>query len=385
MKKIKGINLKYPFNINNIRKEKALNENNDNKKGFYDSIEKKDIKIRLSKIQLKKIKSNSIKELIYSNKSIPEHWKNKTNYNQDILNIFSKDQNIVSYLGRGKNSISDFESSENKFGIYPSNNQYIYNYLFRNNNSKNLENIKKFSLSSININKLSSKKSRSTYSSKNEFEENHNSNFIRQKFFQRMKKEYSDKEIINILEDLRTAFPLKENFDLIIKNEESKRNKHLLSNSFSDNLTLKTLNLSKENKKNSYMINPIKYIYKIPERKKIKALKESVYNNIMLVKIKNNIEQLNSINKKKKEELSKTIDIINPIIKKKLEHINNFGPFSNFCQHCRKRNIDFYNKLEHNRCLKLIHYIKKSKGNQFLSKTNSEIIKKKIINNSSII
>ena len=47
MKKIKGINLKYPFNINNIRKEKALNENNDNKKGFYDSIEKKDIKIRL--------------------------------------------------------------------------------------------------------------------------------------------------------------------------------------------------------------------------------------------------------------------------------------------------------------------------------------------------
>ena len=104
----------------------------------------------------------------------------------------------------------------------------------------------------------------------------------------------------------------------------------------------------------------------------------------MLVKIKNNIEQLNSINKKKKEELSKTIDIINPIIKKKLEHINNFGPFSNFCQHCRKRNIDFYNKLEHNRCLKLIHYIKKSKGNQFLNKTNQEKIKKKQLNHSSI-
>ena len=381
MKNIKDFNQKYAFNINNIRKEKSLKEVTENGKGFYDSIMKKDNKIKIGKIKLKKLKSNSVKELIYSNKTIPEHWKNKINYHQEILNILFKDDKFLSYIGRGKNSPLDFESKENKSKSNPIKNELTFNYLYKNNNKNNLENVNKNSQSSININKLTSKKTNSTFSI-NGSDDNHNSNFIRQKFFQRMKKEYKDKEIINILEDLRTAFPIKQHFDMIIKNEETKRNKHIFSKSFSNNLSIKSINISKDNINNLSMFNT-KNI-NIPQRKKIKALKESVYNNIMLVKIKNNIEKLNSTFEKKQDELYKTIDIINPIIKKKLEHINYFGPFNNFCIYCRKRNIDFYNKLEHNRCLKLIHYLKKSKGNQFLNKTNQDKINKKLLNHSSI-
>ena len=383
MKKNKGFNQKYAFNINNIRKEKSLEEDNDNSKGFYDLIEKKDIRIKKGKIKLKKIKSNSVKELIYSNKSIPENWKNKINYNQEVLNIMFKDNKFLSYLGRGKNFNYDFESLDNKTKINPIKNQLIYNSLFKNNNKNNLENVNKISRSSINIKKFSPKRTISTFSI-NGLDETINSNYLKQKFFQRMKKEYKDKEILNLLEDLRTAFPIKQNFDMLIKNEESKRNKHILSKSFSHNFTTKLMNTTKDNTNNLSMFNTIKHIYHIPQRKKIKALKESVYNNIMLVKIKDNIEKLNSTFEKKQDELYKTIDIINPIIKKKLEHINYFGPFNNFCIYCRKRNIDFYNKLEHNRCLKLIHYLKKSKGNQFLNKTNPDKINKKLLNHSSI-
>ena len=383
MKKNKGFNQKYAFNINNIRKEKSLEEDNDNSKGFYDLIEKKDIRIKKGKIKLKKIKSNSVKELIYSNKAIPENWKNKINYNQEVLNIMFKDNKFLSYLGRGKNFNYDFESLDNKTKINPIKNQLIYNSLFKNNNKNNLENVNKISRSSINIKKFSPKRTISTFSI-NGLDETINSNYLKQKFFQRMKKEYKDKEILNLLEDLRTAFPIKQNFDMLIKNEESKRNKHILSKSFSHNFTTKLMNTTKDNTNNLSMFNTIKHIYHIPQRKKIKALKESVYNNIMLFNEKNNIEQLNSTLEKKKDENYKTIDIINPIIKKKLEHINYFGPFYNFCIDCRKRNIDFYNKLEYNTCLKLIHYIKKSKGNQFLNKTNQEKIKKKSLNHSSI-
>ena len=124
MKKNKGFNQKYAFNINNIRKEKSLEEDNDNSKGFYDSIEKKDIRIKKGKIKLKKIKSNSVKELIYSNKSIPENWKNKINYNQEVINLMFKDNKFLSYLGRGKNYNYDFESLDNKTKINPIKNQF---------------------------------------------------------------------------------------------------------------------------------------------------------------------------------------------------------------------------------------------------------------------
>ena len=82
MKNIKDFNQKYAFNINNIRKEKSLKEVTENGKGFYDSIMKKDNKIKIGKIKLKKLKSNSVKELIYSNKTINEHKKNKNNNHQ---------------------------------------------------------------------------------------------------------------------------------------------------------------------------------------------------------------------------------------------------------------------------------------------------------------
>ena len=66
-----------------------------------DEIEMKDIEIKDSLKKLDKIKTSSLNEFIYSNKKIPDSWKNKLNYQTKVLEIFAKDRNFLLYVGNG--------------------------------------------------------------------------------------------------------------------------------------------------------------------------------------------------------------------------------------------------------------------------------------------
>jgi hypothetical protein len=80
----------------------------------------------------------------------------------------------------------------------------------------------------------------------------------------------------------------------------------------------------------------------------------------------------------------KKTKINNPVIQKNLEFINFYGPYYSYCPPCLNRNLEFYNNLEPNHCLKLIQYIKKLrkknilniKGNNTSSVTNKNQNKK---------
>jgi hypothetical protein len=61
------------------------------------------------------------------------------------------------------------------------------------------------------------------------------------------------------------------------------------------------------------------------------------------------------------------VKINNPIIQKNLENINFYGPFYSYCPPCLNRNLDFYNNLEENQCLKLIQYIRKIRKKNILN------------------
>ena len=97
-----------------IEKEKEMEETKSLKPEFYDSIEKEGILIRKKRNELKRIKSATIKECLYTNKVVPDVWKNQLGYQNNILEIFSEDNDFLNYVGKGPtnyNTInSDFES-----------------------------------------------------------------------------------------------------------------------------------------------------------------------------------------------------------------------------------------------------------------------------------
>ena len=101
MKTVDKLAHKYALNINQIRgpaKSNNLDFKNLNK-GFYDDIEKNDVKIKKDQKELKKLKDVSLKEFIYTNKEIPDKWKKKANYEDDLINLMVNDNNILSYVG----------------------------------------------------------------------------------------------------------------------------------------------------------------------------------------------------------------------------------------------------------------------------------------------
>ena len=91
--------LKETKNSNNPTVKSS--ETNSQKPGFLDDIEKKDITIRQIRNQLNRVKSATIKECLYTNKVVPDVWKNQLGYQNNILEIFSEDNDFLNYVGKG--------------------------------------------------------------------------------------------------------------------------------------------------------------------------------------------------------------------------------------------------------------------------------------------
>ena len=115
MKSSRQLSKKYAFNIKDTKSNKSMNSGSNFKKinkGFYDDIEKNDLDIRELKKELKKIKYDSIKECVYSNKIIPDQWKTKIGYQDDIIKILASDANFLSYVGKGGPAASNSNQSD---------------------------------------------------------------------------------------------------------------------------------------------------------------------------------------------------------------------------------------------------------------------------------
>lgn len=72
----------------------------------------------------------------------------------------------------------------------------------------------------------------------------------------------------------------------------------------------------------------------------------------------------------------------NPLVNRNLESINFYGPYFSYCPPCYNKNIEYYNNLEVNQCVGLLHHIKKMKTkeikksemeNKFLTSKETEI------------
>ena len=97
---------KYAYNINDSEKGKNVSVGSGKdfmqlNRGFYDDIENNDLSIRQKLKQLHKIKNDSLKEFVFTNRKIPERWKKKLGYQTDVIKLLARDNNFLYYVGSG--------------------------------------------------------------------------------------------------------------------------------------------------------------------------------------------------------------------------------------------------------------------------------------------
>ena len=98
---------KYAFSISRIKEPtEKINlldilkkQSEGYKKIDYNDLINNDIKINKYSKNLNNIKNESIKEFIYSNRTIPIIWKKLKNYQNIVMNLFSRDEKFLSYVG----------------------------------------------------------------------------------------------------------------------------------------------------------------------------------------------------------------------------------------------------------------------------------------------
>ena len=295
-------------------------------KDFYEDIEKNSNLIKSDKKLLDKIKGITLKEFIYTNKNIPDFWKNKLNYQYDMANLISKDKKLLSYIGS-----------------FP----YEYNYKGK------LPKIKqKFT------NELITDKTRRTL---------------------RIKKtnEMDDDDLKAIMDNYKVVYPIEEKLENLVNsyNEENTKNTNIINENNEENFS---------NTKESNFYSYIKMIKTINKNKKEKLRKQNSFRqNIFTLdslkkKDDNEYSQTKTIfinNKKNKRNIffKKKNEIRNKTIEDNVKTINYYGPHFSFCPSCKDKNIEFYNNMEPNQCLELINHIRNMKKINSLNKPKKHI------------
>ena len=386
---------KYAYNINDTTKVKKITMGSGKdflslNRGFYDDIENNDINIKKKNHQLKKIKNESLKEFVFTNVLIPDKWRTKLDYQNNVIKMLAKDNNFLAYVGRGgsKNETASTKMfTRDNFNIGLKKNRGMstcYSQVFPQiDKSKIPFEDKKISNVEINQNKFKSMEEEDI--SIKEIDNSNINSGTRITFpkGKNKKETMNEKDIVNLLEEFKIAYPIKlpkEEEEQIekIQEKENKMNKTNL-------LFSQTFNYNQLLQKN-IKYNAFDNFHKI-RIKRQRAFRQNIFNNLIPPKqviegdstAKNNINNIQSYKKLRTinrttsflnsdfESFYKKVKINNPIIQKNLENINFYGPFYSYCPPCLNRNLEFYNNLEENQCLKLIQYIRKIRKKNILN------------------
>ena len=367
MKTVGRLAHKYALNIKQIRgpiPTKFSDYKNMNR-GFYDEIEEDSQNILQNRKTLKSVKKDSIKEFIYTNKEVPEKWKQKMNYKDDLLEILTKDKNLLNYVGTNPPDSEMYSTIASLTNL---------NFKKRKSVSTKLEktfpsiNNTRYKFPENNIGEIENKKS------------NQNSKLLeinindghslgktsKLKNYMVSTKNYNEKEIYNILEDFKTAYPIKEKLDQLYTSTNYYNNANKTSNS-----------IDKKNETGNsgsifHRTNNSKYSFQnMLTEKRQNVFRQNVFNNLIRTGSFNNsmgkynflvdekTQRSRPVYEMDHENFMKKIEIKDPLIRKNLEGINYYGPYFSHCPPCRNRNLEYYNKLEPNQCLDIIHQIKR--------------------------
>ena len=293
---------------------------------------------------------------------------------------------MLKYMGSGQqNEINNKNKINNK--AYT---DRTYNFFItRNENEKILPDIKKSLEKKSKIYELSktqqiveSEKDINNIITEEQLNEGALSKESRSRIKPKPKNEFVDKDINEILEDFKMNYPiqskLRELYDKTNYYASKNNFSHSMSNDKDVNLSTKNLransfvNLNKRatdfdsNISRNIFYNTIKnqQIFK-----KKNVIRQNVFNNLVSKKDSfvsksttyKTTKKLNPIIISDYKNFIKKIKIKNPMVNKNLEYLNFYGPYFSYCPPCYNKNIEYYNQLEVNQCLGLLHHIKKYK------------------------
>ena len=341
----------YAYNINkqnNLITQMAFKNI---EKDFYEDIINSDLNIKKVKKNLGNIKEGTIKESVYTNKTIPDIWKNKLTYRQEVHDAINDDKIFAKYIGsNNEEEKTDFDF-ENKFQSFSST-FYTNNDLSKSRNTF----YNKTSRTNFDSIEFNSKKSDSTF-----IERSEKKRHTKKTFFQTiMQPIINDKLIASKLDEYRVKYDMNN-----LMNEIKKRRAF----EGKDKELKEIPNFIKERNRNYR-----NYLKSIIQNERAKVLKESIYVN--LLPPKNRLDEIDlEKNKLKKFKMSLPHKILfldsgspeydnppkitNPQVRRDLELIDYYGPKYVHCKFCHRRNLEFYENSEVNQCLKLTGYLKK--------------------------
>jgi hypothetical protein len=324
---------------------------------LYDEIELKDKLIKENHKKIRRIKIDSIKELVYANKNVPDNWKKKREYPTQVLQIFSEDTKFLNYVGNGggpspeTNCISKSTYNFKNNSLTNHNNYFVKNFknlkTYTSTNKDNNNKFRKKKLLNISILKENNKK--------NTLPKHCHTTPKKRRYLSLKDKSLNEKEIVNIMDELQINYPIKEKLNELFPAEELQKIK--IRNGINKTKTNKSLNLKL-------------HCPYIKTEKEKNVIKDNIFINLISsyksIKNKNNDILLdNGCNKKYSDDPN--IDLLKlkkemlkrPIANKHLERINFYGPFFSYCPPCGVRNLNFYGKLPLNQLIKFTNIIKK--------------------------
>ena len=370
----KNLSQKYFFSVKEKKENKPIADNIliNEITSFYDDIQQKDLTIKNIKKNLNRVKSATIKECVYTNNKIPIQWKNKKEYENKVLNLFSQDEKFLLYVGKigniknynkTTNSNDLLETKTTIFNTSNSNSNFFSNKSNILDNNENNKKLKSISVKLNKINKIKLSEDEEKEKSKRIY------NVIRNKFNNKKKGRnniYSEKEVLTILEDYNNAFPIKEKMDDII----TKQNKENLSKTLNDNFN--NFQKMKKNERQEFFRQNIFNKF-IPIN--LRAQSSNIKKSKNKIKIEN--KKLSPFLNSTLVDFEKKIEIKNPIVKKYLESINFYGPYYSHCPPCGNKNLEYYKKMNQDNAIKIIQFIKKSKGKNTIIDFHNHIFENK--------
>jgi hypothetical protein len=316
---------------------------------------------------------------VYSNRKIPDIWKNKIGYQDEVLDVL-KDEQFLVYLGRSNPKDDSFSTTTASTKQMAKTAYSSFPKLRKLSQNEQLTHI------SEGIQSLTNR-------DESEVQTRSITNRPKYTMSLKPKKEVNEKEIVSILEDFRSLYPIKtNNFQAVITNIDG--NNKVGSGACSGNgvgSSSKDLNMFNKTFTSSFkggfrsgsMPNIINQglhgIKHLKPYQKQEMFKQAIYNKLIPSKQKLSFSSRNiQIPKKHEEEktsstkygpflnsdneiFNRKIEITNPLVKKHLESINYFGPYYSYCPPCRNRNMEYYKNLEPNQCIEIIKCIKKEK------------------------
>ena len=332
--------------------------------GHHDIVEQKGILLNNIKNNIKKIKKETIKEFVYSNKTIPALWKNKKNFQDIVLETFAEDNNFLKYLG----NVGDNDSIpvKSKTQIRPktvsSDRRNIKkNFQINKNNYNKTKNIL--------LGKLESIKSEAKSDTTNIYSSTFSKNINKPKI--KLRKIISpQEEMQNIFDNLKVEYPILKKLEELYPNYDWGKMSINVPNS----------NDSKNSDNNKIEnLNSIESLIDKSRLHKIDKIQRNIFNNLLSLKKNKKLKfceylgensnnykahqkihkgfSFNNIKSKNKKEIIKN-ELNDSTIFNHLKSMNFYGPYFSYCPYCCGNNIKYYKHMEKKQCISLLNFIK---------------------------